>query len=409
MASANVYWEVGKYGLAAIFLVAILRSGRLSGPVLPFVYLLLLVPASLITLGEVGPAGSHDLLSGNLSGPIALMVAAWFFSRVKLSKTELQRLLLALISPVVGVAAYAVFHMQAVAKLTFNNQSSLATSGGFGPNQVSATLGLGFLFAFLFILLRKTEWKLKIVVFAAMVFMGIQSALTFSRGGLYNAAGAAILATLFLMRDARSRVKLVLVAGVLFLATNYIILPKLDDFTGGALSTRFQNTQVTGRDHIAMAELEAFKENPILGVGMGQGRKYSGRVAHTEFTRLLAEHGMLGLSAIAILFITGLSNLRRARSLENKAVVVATVAWSFLFMLNAGMRLVAPSFAFGLAFATLLTDDDNGAKNRQRNYKKGGTLQRGRIIYRETVAESNEDTCASAQPAIQQPFVRFRQ
>jgi O-antigen ligase len=362
MSSANVYWEVGKYGMAAIFLVAILRSGRFQAPLLPVLFFLLLLPACVLTLNNQGFEKSQGLFRSYLSGPFALMVAAWFFSRLKLSLGQLQRVFLVLISPIIGVAAYTIFYLRKVTEVSFSDQSNFTMSGGFGPNQVSATLGLGFLFAFLFILLRKTEWKLKVFVFIAMIFMGVQSALTFSRGGLYNAAGAAVLAALFLMRDSRTRIKLLGIAAVLFLATNYIILPQLDAYTDGALSNRFKDTGVTGRDNIAMAELRAFEENPIFGVGVGQGSIYSRRVPHTEFTRLLAEHGSFGLAAIVILFITGWKNLKRVRSYENKAVIAATIGWGILFMLNAGMRLAAPSFAIGLAFATFLSKPNTGAR-----------------------------------------------
>jgi len=352
MTSAGVYWEIGKYGMAMIFFAAILR-GRFKAPLLPICYFILLLPACAMTVENESLRKSLDLFSGHLSGPLALMTAAWFFSSVRLSIVQFQRLLLALMSPVVGVAVYTLFYTQAATDLSFANQSNFVTSGGFGPNQVSTTLGLGFLAAFLFILIRRVRLDFRALAFLAMLLMGIQSALTFSRAGLYNAAGAGLLAAFYFLRDRKSRGRFIVLAAVLVLATVSIILPGLNAFTGGALSERFSNTGTTGRDRIALAELDAFDQNPILGVGVGQARTFSSKMPHTEFTRLLAEHGSLGLIAIAILLTMGIQTLRRAPSNESKAVVIAMLGWSILFMLNTGMRLVAPAFTFGLAFATV--------------------------------------------------------
>ena len=67
-------------------------------------------------------------------------------------------------------------------------------------------------------------------------------------------------------------------------------------------------SDTTGREDIARADLEVWFDNPVLGVGPGVAKEYRaatfGRAAaaHTEFTRLLAEHGILGLVALIILY-----------------------------------------------------------------------------------------------------------
>jgi O-antigen ligase len=77
--------------------------------------------------------------------------------------------------------------------------------------------------------------------------------------------------------------------------------------------------------------------------------------AHTEYTRMLAEHGMFGLLAMLVLFAIAIRTFQRARALEARAFVGALFVWSALFMLINAMRLVAPAFVAGLACAISLS------------------------------------------------------
>lgn len=359
MVGASVFWETGKYAVTGIFLLAMLRRNRFNGPELPLFYILLLLPSAVLTFFEMSAGEARGQLSFNLSGPLAIFMCAWFFSKMKLQRPQLTPLLLALIAPIVATATVAAFGILSNANIKFVNDSNFATSGGFGPNQVSAILGFGALAA-LFCLLDKTNGiGVKLFLFGVLVALMAQSAMTFSRGGLYNAAGAAIVALFFILRNPRARVPFLVAAVGLFVVVNYVVFPRLDTFTGGALVKRFQDTGLTSRDKIAREDLELFAENPILGVGVGVGKleRNGGRdqaAAHTEFTRLLAEHGLFGACALIFLLVSVFGRLRRAPP-ENKAFVAAMLTWSCLFMLNAGMRLVAPAMALGLCFISWVT------------------------------------------------------
>jgi hypothetical protein len=359
MTDAQVPWEFGKYSMAVLFILAMVRAGRAKWAVLPLIYFLLLLPSSYMSFQLLSLDNFRKSLSFNLSGPFALMASVWFFSNLKLRIEQFQRMFLALIGPVIGIASVTALITFTASSIRFSDGSNRITSGGFGPNQVSAALGLGVLLAIFFLLDSKTALALKVLMFGAMVLLGVQSALTFSRGGLYMAAGGAILASLYLVRDTNSRIRIVLVVTAIFVVTNYVVLPQLDSFTGGSLSTRFQDTDPTGRDEIIMADLELWKENPVFGVGPGMGQRYRANVmkyvaAHTEYTRLLAEHGVLGAVAIILLIVMAVRGIRRSNTIIGKALAAAMLGWSFLFMMIDAMRLVAPAFTFGLAYATVL-------------------------------------------------------
>ena len=356
MTDAYSFWEIGKYGVAAVFIVAMIRHWRVKPSIFPLLYFALLVPAAFLTIKGLPLSEWRQLLSSDLSGPFALMVAGCFFSQLTLTREELLRMFLILIGPVIGVAAVAFFGLATAEEISFGSSSNFEASGGFGPNQVSSILGAGVLVCFLVLLHEKVDLRLKLPTGGLMIFFAAQSALTFSRGGLYNVAGAILLASLLLLKDARTRVQFVLVVAIVIGGSYFVVLPRLDAFTDGALSARFEDTSTTGREEIARMDLDIWQDNPTLGVGPGRATEHRAEMgfevsAHTEFTRLLAEHGILGLVALLVFLAAIARNFIKAGSAQEKALVVALSGWTFLYMLNAGMRLVAPAMMFGLTFA----------------------------------------------------------
>lgn len=376
MTDAHVFWEFGKYSAVALFITGLLRAGRTKWAILPLIYFLLLLPSTFMTFERFSLEYARKSLSFNLSGPFALMVSVWFFSNLKVSLEKIHRVFLALTGPVVGIAAITAFTTFSASAISFSTQSNKLTSGGFGPNQVSAILGLSVLFAVFFLMDSRTDSPLKVLMFGTMILLGVQSAMTFSRGGLYMAAGSAVLGSLYLIRDTNSRIRLILVVTAILVVTNYVVLPYLDAFTGGALSTRFESTDPSRRDEIVLADLQIWLENPVFGVGPGRGMlfrfKYVGWVAaHTEFSRLLAEHGIFGAVALLLLLIMAVQGVRRANTIIGKALAASMIGWSFLFMMIDGMRLMAPAFVFGLSYAAI------GLKAGLRSIPARRTLNKG--------------------------------
>lgn len=361
MTEAGVFWEFGKYALSAMLLVALLRAQLLRGPVQAFAYFALLLPSLVLPLANVDDATLRGQISSDLSGPFALMVSVWFFWHVRLTMEQLQRVFIWLIAPMMGIITVILLSIWQATKLDFSGESNFQTSGGFGPNQVSLVLGLGALAALLLLLKSRAQWGLRVLLAGALALCAIFSALTFSRSGLYAAAIGTVAAAFFLLRNAHAFLRLALLVAFLLVTVNYFALPQLDNFTGGALSRRFEDLNLTGRDRIMLDDLSVWSEHPIFGVGPGQSSKYhrsfNEASAHTEFTRLLAEHGVLGFVALLMIFALAVQNLRRARSAKGRALVAGMTAWSFAFMIAAAMRLVAPAFAFGFAAALLLDDE----------------------------------------------------
>lgn len=360
MAGASILWEVGKYAVSALFLLAIFRSRRLSAPALPFLYFGLLLPSVVPLLYDPTLTTLRKDVSFNLSGPFSLMACTWFFSRLNISRRDLCKLLVVCLAPIVAIAAMAVLGIISAEHVTFGSSSNVETSGGFGPNQVSSVLGLGVLAALLYVASGEGNLVSQIFMMLVAIFLAAQSAITFSRGGLYSTAGSVLIAILFLAGDSRKSLRFVLSIVPIAAIGAFVVWPALNNYTGGKLEARFENTKASGREEIAEGDFELWNEHPVLGVGPGQSKRerntHHGIVAHTEYTRLFAEHGTLGLAALVILLLMGVVAVSKAPTAYSKAVTASLSSWSYLYMLHAGMRLVMPAFILGLAMARLSAD-----------------------------------------------------
>lgn len=365
--NALVPQEVVRYSICVLSIVALMRSKQLRLPWPPLIYFAFLVPSVLLTLTiptvEMGADKTVlKIIVFNMIGPLSLMLCICFFSRLRLNAIQLINISLAFVVPATSLAFITILAIKTGGNVTFGRSSISVIREEFGPNQLSAAIGLGALFLFLMLILDEgATLKRRIVMVGGIVFLLSATAMTFSRGGIYNFGGAVIISLLFLLRDGRSRIKVFAAIMAVFIVGNYVVLPALDGMTNGFLVQRFTNTNLTGRDDIAWADLVIWRENPIYG--MGPGRAIDARTAmsmrhqaHTEFTRMLAEHGVLGFISLLALLFMAISCFAKRRGPHNQAVTAALMVWSFLYMTNAAMRLVAPSFAFGLACALFNCD-----------------------------------------------------
>ena len=359
MRSAEIPWETGKYGMALVLGIALVRFGRMPRTLLPLAYFGLLLPSVFLTVNQLNAEETREQVSFNLSGPLALAVSALFFCSLRLTRGEMRWLYVCLIAPAVSIAYAGVVAFQRYAPTEFGTGSNPLTSGGFGPNQVSAALGLGVLFAFLYLVVGAGNMVATGAFVLISLFLFRQAVFTFSRGGVYMAVGGMAAAAFFLAGDRKSRLRLAGVLAVALPLLFFVIWPRLESLTGGAIGERFSSTESTGRDLLIQADLKTWAEHPILGVGPGLGGKnrlmfFHASTAHTEYSRMLSDHGVLGLLSLFALVALAFSNLRAAPTRLDKALCAAVLAYAVLSMAVDGMRLCAGSFAFGLSGARLL-------------------------------------------------------
>jgi len=353
MTDARIFWEFGKYATIALVMISLVRMRNIKGIAAPFLYFLLLTPSILLTLEFLGMTErARQLISFNLSGPLALAALLIFFSQMEIDFKDLQEWVFALVYPTIGILTLAVYSTITASDITFTTESMFITSGGYGPNQVSAALSLGAtLLVMLAITSESRAGRFWIILFALALL--IQSFLTFSRGGIYNFGVAIAGATLHLLgkpdRFIKSLFVLLIIGGILV----GVFFPQLEEFSGGMFSQRFLDTDLTNRGELFEADVRLFLDNPVFGVGPGISsyRRQIGiyAAAHTEYSRILAEHGMGGVFALLILIILLARAYFKAPDVSSRAWVVALAAWPLVEMAHAAMRIVGISFLLGMA------------------------------------------------------------
>jgi hypothetical protein len=362
MTKIALTWEYGKQITSLILLVTLLRVRATRFPLLPILFFSLLLPSIPLTVSSQDFAQLRRSLSQNLSGPLSLTLAACFFGRLAISREEFSRLFLALLAPVAAISAIIVLGIASAESIQFAGASNFTTSGGFGPNQVSTTLGLGALAALLCALTTGEGGQFRTIMLCVTMGLAAQSAMTFSRSGLYClilSTGAAMMCA---ARNPVVVARWLAALAAVAVVSYYLIAPALDDFTGGALSARFAETNTSNRYDFMVADFKLWMEHPILGVGpAGSKEVHGGAASHSEITRLLSEHGLPGLAALLLLGVMAARNVVRAGTVPGRAICAALGAYSLLLIASNGMRIVSPSVVYGLCFAIYLPEEERGA------------------------------------------------
>ncbi|TRX04563.1 O-antigen ligase family protein [Flavobacterium gawalongense] len=363
MTGGNPLYEISKYGVMVFLLTGMYFSGFSKGAVPYWLYLLLLVPSVVLTTFVLDfDTNIRTTIAFNISGPVCLGLASLYTFRRKIALEQMNNILLSMGLPIISCMVYLTFYTPNIRDVITSTQSNFETSGGYGPNQVATILGLGmFIFFSRIILESRTKFLLVINLIIALniTYRGM---LTFSRGGMVTGFMmiALLLFFLYLKSNFRGRVKLNYI--IVFVTLAMISTWSYTSFqTGGLIDKRYANqdaqgrvkeSKFTGREEIAQDEINIFLKNPIFGVGVGKGveaRKAEtgdGTLSHDEITRMLAEHGTLGIFALLILFFTPLFLY-----LENKfnMFLLCFIVFWFLTINHAAMRTAAPAFVYSLS------------------------------------------------------------
>jgi hypothetical protein len=388
MTKSPLPWEYAKYASVLIMGCCIVRFRAFRHSLIILLYFLLLLPSAIITLQSAGFGDAREFISFNLSGPLTLMMAVAVFSRLRINTQGALKILAMCVAPSTAILTLIVYRLVTHSRVHFTGESNFTTSAGFGPNQVASALALSAILTLLCAIIGRLRITSRIWLCVAAVAMLAFSALTFSRGGIYLASGSLGLGMLYLLRDKRVRSKAVFIGAGIVLVAGFWVVPKLNSFTGSQFSRRFNDTTPTKRDELAKEDFRTFLEHPMLGVGPGLGSLYRERgiVAHTEYTRLIAEHGMFGLVALGCLLIAGFHARKRLQSHSQLALVTTLQVWVMLYMMIDGMRTFGPSFLYGFAFLSLVepkspelspmaVEPDKAASPRVNSLRASGRLE----------------------------------
>ncbi len=372
-ARASVPYQLGPYLMIMLSVLAVLlifpainSTGRKA-----LLYIGLLVPSAAVTVSATA-GNARQLLAFSLAGPTAIAALVVWLSQTAVAPWLYRRVLWALAISGVGPLTIAATNLNDYLgtgeQLTFSNASNFTASGGFGPVQVSSVLGLTVL-ACVILVLVEIETTARALAAAVGVAAGVQSLLTFSRGGMFATAfavaGLALAQTT--NREGRRRVGAIIVA--IFALGYFVIVPRIDSFTQGAFTERFTDSE-TGRTDLATNDIEVFKRHALFGVGPGMTKyqRLSYDVcrlrsdackdeasSHTEFTRMMSEHGSIGVLSIVILLSMAWTAVVRGG--PSRFLSVSFVVWALAQMFYANVRVVAVAFAFGLAFVRVVDEE----------------------------------------------------
>jgi hypothetical protein len=329
--------EFGKYSILSFMFLGMVYSGFSKNAWMYWGFLLLLVPGIIVS------------------------TLSFTFDRLK-------GIITAFCLPLVSIVVYLFLYTPSVKDVVTGTASNFETSGGFGPNQMSTILGLGIFVFFVQLLLNSKSRLLQILNVGFVMVFAFRGLVTFSRGGIMTAV-----------------LMICLLVTVLYFRANFIMRPKIGLIimlsflaglgvfgyssiqTRGLINKRYANedargrekkSKLSGRENLISSELRMFLDNPLFGVGVGRNKeirqKETGIVAasHNEITRMLAEHGSLGLIGLIILLFTPL--LLFVNNRQN-VLAFSFVAFWLLTINHAAMRLAAPAFVYALSLLKVYT------------------------------------------------------
>lgn len=378
MLKAPLPHEVAKYTIIFVLGFAnIFGYQKTPKSNFPLWYVLLLLPSIFLTSTETADY-TRDLIAANISGPVAIGVASYYFFNRPFSNKDIFRILRVMTLPLISLVIYLQFKTINLETIEFAAwKSTSATTGGYGPNQVSTALGIGMLVFLGSIIMNK---RLSGNLIVDVIFLGLFSyrgLLTFSRGGVLVPVLAVVIATVvYFMRTGLTSRNIKLIFTVLIgIGISYVVWGLANTLTGDALERRYQGETgstvhtgerefTSGRAEVMELDMKIFLDHPILGVGPGMGTIYranygydAGRVAaHVEFTRLFCEHGILGFLALITLAYSIWHKFKKIQmTILNKFFALSFLWFALLTTNHNALRLSAPAFFIGLS---LVADKD---------------------------------------------------
>ncbi|KAF2334198.1 O-antigen ligase family protein [Flavobacterium ginsenosidimutans] len=363
MTGGNFNNEYVKYLVVFFMLCGMVFNNFSKSAFIFSFFLILLLPAVLITTETASfDIDIRKILVFNLSGPFCLAICATYMINRKVVFNELQNILKAIGFPVIATTVYLFLYTPSIKEVVTGTQSNFATSGGFGPNQVSTILGLGIFVFFTQLVLFSKSKKDIFINGSLLIFTSYRGIVTFSRGGIFTAIAMIIclFAVVYYFSNAKGKSKFVLV----FFLTGLIsigIWTYTSFQTHGLIEKRYANKdargrekkdRLGGREEVMNAEINLFLNNPVFGVGAGMSKyerveELGQEVAsHSEITRLIAEHGVFGIFAFLILFFTPIISY-----INNKQHLYFLSFFMFwlLTINHAAMRIAAPAFVYALS------------------------------------------------------------
>ncbi|KAB1156555.1 O-antigen ligase family protein [Flavobacterium luteum] len=379
MTGGNPVYEFSKYSVVLLMFIGFYYKGISKNAAAYWIFLLLLFPGVFIATYSLKYTNDlQNRVSFNTSGPICLGICSLYCYLRQVTFKQINEILFLIGLPIISTTVYLALFTPSVREVITGTGSNYTTSGGFGPNQVATILGLG-MFVFVSRLIYYSHSKVLFLINFIIAFnITYRGLVTFSRGGMMTSFIMVIILILltYFKINSKARIKmnfaLITISTVLIATWLYT-----SNQTGGLIEKRYANEdargrvkedQFTGRGQLAAEEIKTFLEHPIFGVGVGktaetrQQRTGVFIATHNEITRMLAEHGSLGILCLIILLITPLFLY-----LDNKhnIYLVCFIVFWILTINHAAMRMAAPAFIYSLSLLKVVINEEKPLVHRE--------------------------------------------
>ena len=373
MSGGMFFYELPKYSVFLFLGTGLYVEGKRHHVSVSYLFYILLLLVGIAFMDIPFNESIRKAIAFNLSGPILLGLSAIYFYKRKLGSEELLDLLFYMVLPIISMLSLLYFKTPDFKNIAFGGSANYTTSGGYGPNQVATILGMGVFIFTIHLFFKKRiffMFFIDIFFFMYLIFRGL---LTFSRGGMITAFLAITAFIFFYIISTKEKLKnLVKYAGIISLSAIALWL-YTSNVTGGMLENRYNNKNArgieksdisTGRIDLFKGELDNFYENPFFGIGVG-GSKFERMedvgieaASHNEVSRLLSEHGMIGLIILILLLVIPAKHILSQPYLARGFLSAFLLFW-FLTINHSAMRIAFPAFIYGLSLIIITNDEEN--------------------------------------------------
>lgn len=371
MTKGFILYETGKYAVIFFLLLGIFNGQYKQKFATQYVFYIMLLMLGIVFTQVPEGESLRKAIIFNLSGPIVLGVAAFYFYKRPIIKKDLMNSLFMMILPLISMVTYLYFRTPDLKEIVFGGTANFEASGGFGPNQVATAIGLGiFIISILMIMKEKITGYVFLDALLLIYFI-YRGLLTFSRGGILTGVIALVVFALFYSLHSKGALKLLLKYGFTAIIFTSAIWVYTSGATGGMLSNRYAGKNAagvqkedisSGRIAILETQVKNFFVNPV-GIGVGNGKykritsgEHVTAASHNEVGRLIEEHGVIGGIILLLLLTVPLFSFFNGTNYQRGFLISFYLLW-FLTINHSAMRIAFPGFIYALSLINIVDDE----------------------------------------------------